>query len=197
MINFGSEFFSNLNAIDSLVNDGTGRNYGIELTLEHFLDPISGYYFLVTTSVFSSKYRGFDDIERNTAFNGNFVFNILGGKEFTIRKNNFLSFDLKLVWAGGNRYIPYNIEQTNSSFYIKVFDWENAYIKKKNDYFRVNFRTSYKFNSKKFNMELAIDILNLTNHKNIFWEGFNPVTGEIEKTYQFSILPLALWRILF
>ncbi len=32
---------------DTLVNDGTGRNFGVELTLEKFFSD--GYYFLITT----------------------------------------------------------------------------------------------------------------------------------------------------
>lgn len=46
-----SSFYSGLNegadfgapGIDSLVNNGTGRNYGVELTLEKFYSK--GYYF--------------------------------------------------------------------------------------------------------------------------------------------------------
>jgi hypothetical protein len=74
--NLGADF--NSPNVDSLVNNGTGENYGIELTLEKFYSK--GYYFLVTASVFESKYTGSDGIYRNTAFNGNYVFNALSGK---------------------------------------------------------------------------------------------------------------------
>src|SRR5690606_18511344 len=69
---------------DSLMNNGTGRNFGLELTLEKFFSR--GYYFLFTASLFDSRYRASDDILRNTAFNGNYVFNLLGGKEFRVGK---------------------------------------------------------------------------------------------------------------
>ncbi len=46
-----SEFF--LDRMDSLVNDGTGVNYGIELTIEKFMNR--NYFFLVTASLFNSK----------------------------------------------------------------------------------------------------------------------------------------------
>ncbi|MEM8566469.1 MAG: carboxypeptidase-like regulatory domain-containing protein, partial [Bacteroidota bacterium] len=39
----------------SLVNEGTGRNYGIELTLEKFFSK--GYYMLLTTSIYESTYE--------------------------------------------------------------------------------------------------------------------------------------------
>ena len=60
------------------VNEGTGQNFGAEITLEKFFSK--GYYFLTTASIFDSQYEGSDGVKRNTAFNSNFVFNALGGK---------------------------------------------------------------------------------------------------------------------
>ena len=54
-------------------NKGEGTNYGLEFTLEKFYSK--GYYFLFTTSLFDSKYKGSDGNKRNTRFNGNYVFN--------------------------------------------------------------------------------------------------------------------------
>ncbi|MFM7853262.1 MAG: TonB-dependent receptor, partial [Flammeovirgaceae bacterium] len=91
----------------NLVNNGTGRNYGIELTLERFFSK--GYYFLITTSLFDSKYKGSDNIERNTAYNTQYVVNALGGKEFRVGKNkNFLSLNLKVTSIGGRYLTPLN-----------------------------------------------------------------------------------------
>jgi hypothetical protein len=50
-----------------LENTGTGKNYGIDFTLERFLKD--GYYYLFTASIFDSKYVGGDGKEYNTAFN--------------------------------------------------------------------------------------------------------------------------------
>ena len=97
-------------ASDSLVNEGTGRNYGLEITFEKFLSK--GYYYLITGSLFDSKYKGSDGIERNTAFNGNYVFNALAGKELSIKEKSMLTVDLKVTWAGGTRYIPLDIEKS-------------------------------------------------------------------------------------
>lgn len=99
MINSSGGYYS-----DTLLNDGTGRNAGIDLTLEKFLTK--QYYYLVTISLFDSKYKGGDGIERNTRFNSNYVVNILGGKEWTIRKKNILGINLKASLTGGECYIP-------------------------------------------------------------------------------------------
>ena len=86
LINAGTDF--GIPSRDNLVNEGTGTNYGVEVTLEKFYSK--GYYFLLTGSFFESKYEGFDKVERNTAFNGNFVANGLFGKEWKIGKKNTL-----------------------------------------------------------------------------------------------------------
>jgi hypothetical protein len=195
MLNFGDSYFDQLPIIDSLVNAGKGRNYGLEVTLEKFLDK--GYYALLTGSLYESKYSGFDGIERNTAFNGNFILNTLAGKEFKIGKHNFLSLDFKVTYAGSLRYIPFDIVQIASDYYIQDWVWNRAYEKRRNDYFRFNGRFSYKLIMKKFSMELAVDFMNMTNHKDIFSQYFNSRTGEVEYSYQFPFLPIGFLRCQF
>jgi hypothetical protein len=195
MLNFGSDYLTSLPIIDSLENKGTGRNYGIEITVEHFLEK--GFYFLVTSSLFESKYKGYDGILRNTAFNTNFAVNVLVGKEFTIRKKNFLNVDFKITWAGGVRYLPYHTQKVTDHYYIRVDDWENAYAERRPDYFRINLRIGYKVNFAKASAELALDLLNVTNHENVYFEMYDPTTGEIKTFYQFPFLPIGLVRVMF
>jgi len=53
---------------EELTIGGNGRNYGIELTVEKFFTK--GYYFLVTSSLFHSKYKMLEDVWRKSSFNG-------------------------------------------------------------------------------------------------------------------------------
>jgi hypothetical protein len=195
ILNFGDSYFDQLPIIDSLVNAGTGNNYGIELTLEKFLDK--GYYALLTTSLYESKYKGFDGIERNTAFNGNFILNALAGKELKIGKNDFLSLNLKVTYAGSLRYVPFEIEKVSPNYFVQNYDWSKAYQNRRKDYFRLNGRIGYKLIRKKFSAELAIDLMNMTNHKDIFTENFNSKTGEVEYSYQFPFIPIGFLRFQF
>jgi len=195
MLNFGEDSFSSLPVIDSLVSKGTGNNLGIELTLERFLNR--GYYFLFTSSVFKSTYRGYDEITRNTAFSNNFVFNLLGGKEFRIKDKNFLNIDLKVTWAGGMRYVPFHTVQADEHYYIKVDEWDKAYRERRPDYFRLNLRIGYKVNFRKATFEVAVDMLNVTNRKNIYFEFYDPSTGEIKTVYQLPFIPVPLIRVQF
>lgn len=192
MINTGSSF--NDPVLDSLINEGTGTNYGVEITFERFFKK--SYYFLTTISLFESKYEGYDRIERNTAFNGNYVVNLLAGKEIRAGERSTLTLDLKTVYAGGKPYIPIDLEksaETNSTEYF----YQDAFEQKFGAYFRIDFRIGYKMNGKKVSQEWGLDLQNLTNHKNIYSQQYNPRTKDVSCDYQTGFLPMMLYRILF
>lgn len=192
LLNGGDAFNAPLK--DSLTNVGTGVNYGVEFTLEKFFNK--GYYFLSTLSVFDSKYKAYDGKERNTAFNGNYVINLLGGYEFKIGKYNLLSFSVRTVYAGGKRYIPIDIDKSIITSSTEL-DWTQAYENKFDDYFRTDLRISFKMNGKRISQEWAIDFQNLTNTKNIYSQTFNPRTQGINSDYQTGFYPMVLYRIQF
>ena len=192
MLNEGAFFaFSN---IDSLVNNGSGYNYGLEFTLEKFLSR--GYYFLITASLFDSRYIPYDGIVRNTVFNSNYVFNALGGYEIKIGQNKHLAFDLRTVWAGGKRYVPINIEESLQK-QQSVYDYDKAYEKKHPDYFKTDIRIAFRVNGKKINQEWALDIKNISNHKNIFGQSYDFINDRIHTDYQEGRMPMFLYRINF
>ncbi len=192
LANFG-DFFG-IPMEDSLLNNGTGNNYGIEMTVEKFLSK--GYYFLFTTSLFDSKYKGYDGIKRNTAFNGNYVFNLLGGYEHRISEKIMLTVDLKAVWAGGRRYVPINVEASIRSG-NEERDWNRAYENKYDDYFRTDLRIGLKKNNKRYNQEWGVDLQNLTGFQSIFMQGFDPEKAEVYTVYQQGFYPMFLYRINF
>jgi hypothetical protein len=192
MLNSGDQF--GLPREDSLINEGTGRNYGLELTLERFLD--NGYYFLFTTSLFQSEYRGYDNVWRNTAFNGNYVLNLLGGYEFRLSEKSMLTLDLKAVFAGGKRYVSIDLDKSIAEN-EETRDWSTAYDKKYDPYFRTDLRIGYKMNSKKFSQEWGIDLQNLTNYRSLFIEGYDSDKKEIYQVYQQGFIPMFLYRIQF
>jgi len=179
---------------DSLVNRGTGTNYGIEMTVEKFLNK--GYYFLFTASVFDSKYKGYDGVERNTAFNGNYVFNLLGGYEHRISEKLMLTIDLKAVLAGGRRFVPINLEQSILLGSEEV-DWNRAYESRYDDYFRTDLRIGLKKNNKRYSQEWGVDLQNLTGFQSIFMQSYDPDKAEVYTVYQQGFYPMFLYRINF
>lgn len=177
-----------------LGNNGKGENYGVELTIEQFLNK--GFYFLVTASVFNSRYQAVDNVWRNTRFNTNFVTNGLVGKEFVLKPKFKLLLDLKINFMRGNRYIPL-LEQESVLANEAVYDYTRAYTKHLPNFFRIDFRLGFKVEGKKITQEMAFEAQNLTNRKNVYMQQYNPNSGTLETLFQNGILPMGLYRIYF
>lgn len=197
--NYGVEF------PDSMQNSGTGYNYGLEMTLEHFLHR--GFYFLLTAAIYESKYKGSNGQEFNTAFNGNYTFNFLIGREFNLTSDEALesgrrkaksSFtaDAKVTWNGGQRYVPIDLEASRLAG-TAVFEFDRAFEARYPDYFRVDIRLGYKRNGAKITQELALDLQNVFNRKNTFSIEYDNESGTLRSIPQIGILPIVLYRIYF
>ena len=88
----------------ALVNEGAGRNYGIDLTLERYLKD--GLYGMLTTTVFKSEYRDAQGQWHHTRQDRGYITNILGGKEWMVGKSkkNVFGVNGRLTLMGGDRY---------------------------------------------------------------------------------------------
>jgi hypothetical protein len=192
LVNYGGSF--TWGDYDSLVNEGTGRNVGLEVTFEHFFS--GNYYYLLTLSLFDSKYRASDGEWRNTAFNGNYICNLVGGYEFRFGKQNSFAIDARTIWAGGLRKVPIDLDRSIEEQQT-IYDYSRVYHNRNRDFFRCDIRLSHKINRPGMGHLIAIDIQNITNRKNQFLESFDPDTGRVEQEYQIGILPIVLWRVYF
>jgi len=192
MINYGTTFFEV--RTDSLENKGTGENYGIEFTFEKFLS--NNYYFLFTSSLFESHYKGSDGIQRNTTYNGNYVFNFLTGYSFKLGKYNTLNLDFKTVYAGGKHYIPVDLEASERAG-TEIHDYSRAYEPKYPDYFRIDGRIGFKMNRKEFNTEFAFDLQNISNHKNVLLQHYDLESNSVINDYQLGLFYVFLIRFQF
>jgi hypothetical protein len=181
--------------VTNLVNKGTGTNYGAELTFERYLNK--GFYFLITGSVFDSKYKGSDGIERNTAFNTKYAGNVLAGKEFQIgKKGSSLALNIKATLIGGRYLTPLDLELSRLAG-AAVFNETLAFSDRQSAFFRTDFKLTYKKDFKKSTLESGIDIQNITNRKNIFQQGYNAVNNTISTQYQTGLLPIPFVRFTF
>lgn len=197
MLNAGAGFFPN--ETGNLENTGSGTNYGAELTIEKFFSK--GYYGLITGTLYQSKYKGSDGKERNTAFNGNYVYNILVGKEFKVgkEKRNAITFDIKMTQAGGRYYTPVDLVASQAARQEVVKGDEFAYTERNPDFFRLDVKTGFTLNSKKHKLSQSVffDIQNVTNNKNVFAQRYNTVTKTINTAYQIGFFPNFMYKIQF
>lgn len=193
MLNTGSTFKADLQ--DSLVNKGTGENYGVELTIEKFFSK--GFYALCTSSIYKSLYVGSDGVQRNTAFNGRYVFNCLAGKEWAVGINdrNKFSVDCKFTNAGGRAFT--SIDLAASNLLNREVLSSDAYGSYYSNYYRLDFKMGFTMNSnsKKVSQSISLDLQNVTNHKNVFSQSYDNRTQAVSSTYQLGFFPNVVYKI--
>ncbi len=197
MLNAGASFQPN--EVANLQNTGSGTNYGLELTVEKFFSK--GYYGLLTGTLYDSKYKGSDNIERNTAFNGSYVYNVLMGKEIKLgkEKRNAITFDVKMTRAGGRYYTPVDLEASKTAGQEVLMGDAYAYSERHPDFFRLDVKTGITFNSrtKKLSQSLMFDIQNITNNKNVFAQRYNTTSQTVNTVYQIGLFPNFIYKVQF
>ena len=192
MINTGSEF--NIDLHDNMVNQGTARNSGVEVTLERFFDK--GLYYLFTGSLFDSRYQGSDKITRDTHFDNNFVSNFLIGKEFRLSQKHTLFIDAKVAWAGGNRYTPIDLDESRRTGDMTYIE-DKAFSKQYPNYFKMDIKLGYRKSSANITQEWMFYVENVTDHNNVLLYYFDDDSGNIQTNYQLGLFPMMQYRIYF
>ncbi|MFA6151308.1 MAG: TonB-dependent receptor [Chitinophagaceae bacterium] len=182
----------------TLMNKGKGKNMGLELTLERYFHH--NYYFLVTGSLFDSKYIGGDGVWRNTRYNGNFTSNFLAGKEFVLRnkngRNRVIGINTRTSFLGGRRLMPIDLAASQSAGKT-VFVESKAFEKKNDDVFSINLGLVYRMDRKRTSHEIKLDIQNITGNAADIDYYYNNTTGKIETIKQLSTLPVLSYTVNF
>ena len=194
-VNFEEEIFFN----EVLVNEGTGHNIGIDFTLEQFLHK--GFYYLLTASIFDSKYTATDGIERNTRFNRNYVINALAGKEWKVGKNdnNLLSANVRLNYMGGNRKEPVNRAASMAAKEV-IFEEttdNRAYEEQFDDKPIVSFTISYRRNKPTHASIWSLQVVNALKTKEFDRHYYNLNTHGIDEQYKGIMVPEISYKIEF
>ncbi len=198
--------FSTINSADAymiyarnyraLTNKGKGTNTGLELTLEKSLSQ--GYYFLITSSLFDSKFSPLSGKKYNTNFNSNYVGNIVSGKEWKTGSSNknLFGINTKVVYTGGRPYTPINLEESLREDYQTVFEDQINTIRT-SPYFRLDLSVNYRINRPKLSHAIFLDIQNIMNRRNELGEFFNSDKNKIEKATLAGMIPSLYYRIEF
>ena len=182
---------------ERLVETGKGRNYGVELTAERFL--YKDLYYLLSVSLFDSKYKANDNVWRSTKYNGSYAMSFTGGKEIKLGekwKHRVLGFNVKSQLTGGQRRTPVDVAASIEKGYTVTKD-ELAFTEKNAAYFRTDIRVSLQTNRKRSTSTLALDIQNVTNRKNIGGTYFNSEKAAVETWYQAPLIPVLSYKIEF
>ncbi|MFK7774739.1 MAG: carboxypeptidase-like regulatory domain-containing protein [Saprospiraceae bacterium] len=195
--------YSVLNEIDgfatqALVSGGTGRNYGIDISLQQSFD--AGFFMLLSTSIFNSTYQALNKERFNTIYNSGVSGSLLLSKEFTFKNNAVLQTGLKLLFNGGQRLTPLlsaeiNPENPNEP----LLDESKAFTEKVDPYFRPDVRIAYRKDKEKYAWSLSLDIQNAIARRNIdaINRTFDPDLGQWVFREQSTLTPVLSYQIDF
>jgi hypothetical protein len=198
--------FSTLNVSDAyyiysrnyqlLKNEGTGKNTGLELTLEKSLDR--GYYFMITSSLFDSRFKASSGKEFNTNYNSHYVSNIVAGKEWKTRANdkNLFGLNAKLMYTGGRRYSPINLAESLAIDEQVVYE-DRVNSLKTSPYFRLDLSMTYRINRPKVSHAFFADVQNVMNRRNELGQFYNSDKNNIETLKLSGLIPSLYYRIEF
>jgi hypothetical protein len=192
MINFRQDWAFR----DSLRNNSIGKNFGIDFTLERFL--YKNFYYLITVSIFDSKYKGNDGVWRNTRYNKNYAFNLLFGKEFNLKNNKVLGLNTRFNFIGGERTSPVLVDKSLKEKNV-FYDEHRAFEIQNPPTYYLDFTISYRINKKKFSSVWTLQVKNALGSPIIDGDGYyyNYKSAKIEKSQATVVLPFISYRIDF
>ncbi|MFC1483503.1 carboxypeptidase regulatory-like domain-containing protein [Candidatus Neomarinimicrobiota bacterium] len=192
VLNLEADWYFN----EELINNGTGRNTGIDITLERFLQE--GYYYLFTASLFDSKYKGDDGIERNTRFNTQYVFNLLYGKEWTVgkQKNRMLGANVRLNFFGGKRTSPIDDIESDLAQDV-VYDYSRLFEEQEPDKFHLSATVNYRINKQHHSSIWSLQMVNMLLATENYGLYYNYKTEQVER-WEFAVpVPNLSYKIEF
>ena len=180
---------------DSLVNKGTGQNYGLELTFERFLKK--GFFYLVSGTVFNSEYNA-NGQTYNTKYNTNYVANFLAGKEWSFGKHSQhrVSISGKFTLQGGDRISPVDYNASALAQEV-VYDETKAFSQRKPLVYLLHANLGVTFNGKKVSHGISIKVLNATATKENLGHRFNYQSDEVEVLEEATVVPNFSYKIEF
>lgn len=179
--------------INQLESTGKGRNIGIDITVERFLNK--GFYFLTTASIYDSKYKTNTNEWYNTRFNGRYQAHVLVGKEFKIKKNT-LGFNAKYIVSGGARYSEVDLPKSILQDEEVLFN-DPPFNLQAGQYMRLDWGIKYQINRKKSTHSIMFDIQNTTNRENPFITEYDNDSQTLVQDDLLGMFPFINYRIEF
>jgi hypothetical protein len=100
------------------------------------------------------------------------------------------------VWAGGQRYTPILLSESQEAGYT-VRDNNKIFDEKMPDFLRLDAQLTYRIDRPKTTHSFKIDVQNATNRQNYFNEYYNSETQKIERATLLGILPIMTYKVQF
>ncbi len=196
--NDSTSAFSLVNSTDwftntPLVNQGVGRNYGVEVALEKFFTR--GYHFMITGSLSDARYTALDGVWRNSRFNIGTVANVLGGKEWNVGKDRTLMAGMRYSLVGGQYRTPINLDASIAAG--EEVAGGAAWSEKGDAVHKLDVVLSYRLGRKNASHEFKMDVQNVLNAQTAVYRYFDKRKGNVQDVPQLSLLPVIQYTLRF
>ncbi len=181
-----------------LTNVGTGRNYGVEFLLHR--SNVDGFYYLISGSIFDTKYKAGDGIWRNTEFNQNYSYNILIGKEFQLKpkkdKSRLLALNANFRQSGGTWATPIDLEASREYGWTRL-DQDNPHSVRRAPLYNLDFSISLTKNKVKTSSEFSLKIKNLVSSESVISEFYDIRIDAIKEVTDYGVIPVISYELNF
>ncbi len=189
-------YYSGVNVSDytlrnKLNNAGKGRNYGVELAFQKYLD--NGIFVLTNLTLYKSEFSNQNGSYSDGKYSGNHILNLTLGKEWEVSKSRIIGANLRVIWMGGFR--DYQIDLAKSQLAnTTIFDYSNPLSVKYPDYFRPDIRVYFKKSKTKFNRMWSLDIQNVAGYQNVAFDYYDAFQSKIVRKNQLGMIPMLNYR---
>ena len=188
---------------EPLVNKGNTRNYGADITLEHYMSK--GFYGQLNFSLFKSQYRGLDKKWRNQLYDRGYMVKVLGGKEWMIgkKKQNVFNVSAKYTLQGALRHTPIDVAAMQANVDADkidpnpIYKDEEAMTLKFDPINLIDLTISYKINCKKVSHTIAFEGINILQNETPYAQHYDFGTRQIRDDKSGISLPNLFYRLDF
>jgi len=178
---------------ENYISEGNGENYGIDVLLEQFIS--NGMYYLISGSVFKSRYQDINGNWFNTRYDKSYLANFLIGKEFRFSRSLW-SVNARLNVQGGERYSKVDEEKSKIEKDV-VFDSTTPFNLQIRPSLVTHFTIKYEWYRKRYTQSLAIKILNANIYKEFNGFRYNLKEDIVEEHREALMIPNLSYRISF
>ncbi|MEJ5964378.1 TonB-dependent receptor [Pedobacter immunditicola] len=162
LANLGADFGVVGNRPSTGVTDG--RSYGVEFFAQQRLNR--GFYGIFALTLYRSEFKDKREAYVQSSWNNRYILSMTAGKTL---KNNW-EIGAKFRYSGGGPYTPYDISYSSLKSNYSVFpqgvqDYDRLNVNKLKDFYQFDLRVDKKYPFRKFNLNVYLDIQNLTYNK--------------------------------
>ena len=175
---------------------GDATNTGVELSARHSF--ANNIFYQGNISLYRSQYKDRSGAEQDSRWDGNYVGNLFGGKEFKkVKEDRVRTWGVsgRLNVAGGARELPINVRMSQAFGGTAYFgdDWSEQL----GSIYRIDLRVYLKHDRNGRTGMWSVDLQNVTNAQNPAFRYYDSRKREVITKYQLGIIPNLSYRIEF